>query len=195
MNGIRSARTISLLGFALAATATGLGAAAQAKAAPDPEERPAPPAVSVTYYQVVAQHSGKCLDAKTGPNYPNGFPFNGTNVRQWVCTGRPNQQWQLIRLANGYHLLKNRGTGKCLDVEASLPYDGSNVHQWTCDASARNQQWRLLYLGSNFHELLARHSNKALDVEDGSTANGADVYQWRYVNGRNQHWRFIPAPH
>lgn len=141
------------------------------------------------YYQIRAQHSGKCLDLKDTRETPR--TNNGTNVRQWACkSGYSLQQWRFAKLANGYYQVVNRYSGKCLDVESGLPYNGTNVHQWTCSASAANQQWWLRNLGTGYYELRPRiNTSKCLDVEDVSTANGADVYIWSCVGGHNQHWQ------
>ncbi len=48
-----------------------------------------------TIYQIVAVHSGKCLDVAGGV----GAIDNGTRVQQWTCLGnhQTNQRWYLTR--------------------------------------------------------------------------------------------------
>jgi hypothetical protein len=47
-------------------------------------------------YQIVAQHSQKCLDVE------GRGTANGTNVQQWTCGGasNTNQLWRLVRFSS-----------------------------------------------------------------------------------------------
>jgi alpha-galactosidase len=48
--------------------------------------------VSDGYYELVVEHSGKCLDVSGGP----GATQNAIAVQQWACLGGTNQQWKLV---------------------------------------------------------------------------------------------------
>ncbi|MGH9667682.1 MAG: RICIN domain-containing protein, partial [Bryobacteraceae bacterium] len=48
--------------------------------------------VSGGYYEVVVEHSGKCLDVAGGPT----STADGAHLQQWTCSGGDNQKWQLI---------------------------------------------------------------------------------------------------
>ena len=39
------------------------------------------------HVQLVARHSGKCLDVRSGST------ADGAAIIQWTCTGATNQQW------------------------------------------------------------------------------------------------------
>ena len=77
------------------------------------------------------QINGKCLDIYRESN------ANNTPVELWTCTGKANQQWQLI-----HGTLVNPGSGKCLDDPGSNTTDGTQLDIFTCDGGA-NQQWSL----------------------------------------------------
>ncbi len=144
-------------------------------------EPPAP------YYEVVAKHSGKCLDVEGGSN----ATANGARIQQWDCLGGANQQWQLIANGDGSYRILARHSGKALDVIGGVGPSGNGVkvQQWDY-LSGANQQWLLTPLGDGSYRILSRHSGKALDVEGGpaATANGVKVQQWDYLGGANQQW-------
>lgn len=54
----------------------------------------------------------------------------------------PAQQWEMIPTDDGWFLLRNRATGKCLD-NVGNPGAGTTIHVWDCTSSA-NQQWHLV---------------------------------------------------
>jgi hypothetical protein len=138
-------------------------------------------ASSYLYYDIVAVHSGKCLDVfgvSTG---------DGADVIQWGCWGGQNQQWRLDGRPGNY-LVRAAHSGKCLDVAGGSTANGADVIQWACHGG-NNQRWRLDYVGGGKHRLVAVHSGKCLDVSGASGADGADVIQWTCHGGTNQQWR------
>ena len=109
---------------AVAASLLAVGAQA-AEAAP----------ASYRYYQIVARHSGSCLDVEQASLQ------DGANVSQYHCWGGTNQQWYLRPVGSGYYEVIARHSGKCLDVEQASLQDGANVSQYHCWGGT-NQDWR-----------------------------------------------------
>ncbi|GIF13942.1 RICIN domain-containing protein [Actinoplanes teichomyceticus] len=91
-----------------------------------------------TYVNLINERSGKCLDVKYGSK------TDGADVIQWRCHDGDNQKWTPILIAQAggrnYFLIKNKGSGKCLDVKGSDVGDGADVIQWRC-RSSKNQEW------------------------------------------------------
>ncbi|RKS81960.1 ricin-type beta-trefoil lectin protein [Haloarcula quadrata] len=85
------------------------------------------------------------------------------------------------------YVLRNRNSGKALDVEFASTSDGANVHQYEY-SGGDNQQWVVTDLGNGYYKLEAVHSGKALDVDAASTSDGANVQQYAYAGGENQQW-------
>ncbi|MFF5208020.1 RICIN domain-containing protein [Streptosporangium sp. NPDC000396] len=148
-------------------------------------------AETVRYYEVVVEHSGKCLDVQDASR------AHGADVIQGKCLDGYNQQWSLVPVGGGYYKLVARHSGKCLDVQDASPAHGANVLQATCSNEYDyNQQWRMRSVsgpkwpgtGTPF-QLRARHSDRCLDVQDASYAHGANVLQATCSNGANQRWR------
>ncbi len=140
-------------------------------AAPDPDGS----------YELVARHSGQCLDVN-GASTDDFAP-----VIQWTCHGGPNQRWTLRPASDGYYLVVAAHSGKALDVEGESLADGARVIQYTIHGG-NNQQWMLQPVGDGAYTLTARHSGKALDVSGAATDDGAPVIQWTLHGGSDQQW-------
>jgi uncharacterized protein (DUF1800 family) len=132
-------------------------------------------------YELVARHSGKCLDV-SGVSMDDGAP-----VIQWTCNGGLNQRWTLQPAADGYYNVVAGHSGKMLDVTGVSTDDGARVIQWPSN-SGQNQQWLPQAVGGGYYTLTVRHSGKALDISGVSTDDGAPAIQWTPNGGTNQQW-------
>lgn len=140
-----------------------------------------------TYYEVIARHSGKCLDVE------GESQATGAMVIQWFCGGWYNQHWEIIPVGGGYYKFVARHSGKVLDVQWAGLHNGAPVWQWDENGTPA-QQWEIIDVGGGYVRIMARHSGKALDVSGVSMADGAQVHQWDYVGGANQEWWLRPVP-
>jgi hypothetical protein len=134
-----------------------------------------------TYYNVVARHSGKCMDVV------GGSTADLAEVIQYACGTGINQQWRRVDLGNGYVQLEARHSGKCLDVADRSTADNARIVQFAC-GTGTNQQWQLQDAGGGYQRLVARHSGKCLDVIGGGTADGVRLIQYACGTGSNQQW-------
>ena len=134
----------------------------------------------ITYYRVIARHSGKVMDVI------GASTANNAEVKQWTYNGGNNQKWQFQDAGGGYVRLVNANSGRCLDVANASTADGANIIQYTC-GTGTNQQWQWQATGSYFR-LVARHSGKCLDVVSSGTADGTDIQQYTCGTGNNQQW-------
>jgi hypothetical protein len=139
------------------------------------------------YYEIVARHSGKCLDVE------GESTASGARVIQFGCGGWPNQQWQIVSVGGGYYKIVARHSSKVLDVQWAGLDNGTPVWQWDENGTAA-QQWQIIDVGSGYVRIMARHSGKALDVAGGYTDDGTQVHQWDYVGIPNQQWLLRPVP-
>lgn len=145
-----------------------------------------------TLYQIIAKHSGKCLEVNGGP----AATGNGALVVQQDCNSRENQQWTFTPVGAGYYKIIAKHSGKALDVFGGVfsAANGVIIEQWEYNGSG-NQMWYLDDLHNGYYTFIARHSGKGLDIEGASTSNGARAHQWDIINGGgdNQQWKLIPA--
>jgi hypothetical protein len=93
--------------------------------------------VSVVF---INRKSGKCVDLY------NGDLANGTPIIQWTCHNGANQKWEMIEVVNDpnnpnddSYLMKNRKSGKCLEVYNGSTQRGAIMTQWDCHGGANQQ--------------------------------------------------------
>ncbi|HJZ75941.1 MAG TPA: DUF1800 family protein [Vicinamibacterales bacterium] len=132
-------------------------------------------------YELVAHHSGKCLDV-SGQSTDDGAP-----VVQWTCNGGLSQRWTLQPTDDGNFVLVAAHSGKALDVRGAALKDGARVIQYAINGGA-NQEWLPQPVGDGYYTLTAHHSGKVLDLSGESLDDGAQVIQWPLNGGANQEW-------
>src|SRR5689334_11888501 len=62
-------------------------------------------------YELVAMHSGKCLDVD------HALQDDFTRIIQYTCHGGENQHWRVEPTGDGYYRLLANHSGKALDVD------------------------------------------------------------------------------
>ncbi len=88
------------------------------------------------FYQLVARHSGKCLEVN------GALTGDAAEAIQWDCHAGESQQWSFELLPDGYYRLTARHSGKALDVAGASLTDAARVIQLT-PTGAESQQWRV----------------------------------------------------
>jgi uncharacterized protein (DUF1800 family) len=151
----------------------------------DPAPATAGAPLPAGYYQLVARHSGLCLNISGGSLDAEAFAI------QWSCAADESQQWRLEPLAGGYYRLIARHSGKALEVLGAELYDGAPIIQ-NSPSDEPNQQWEIAAAGDGYYYLLARHSGKALDVAGASMRPGTTTMQFFLHEGANQQWLLRP---
>src|SRR5918999_4361617 len=119
-----------------------------------------------TWYVLVNQLSGKALDVAT-----KGIPDNedekvtstndGSKATQYTRDGTASQQWTFVDAGNGYYKLRNRHSGKVLDVPGFSTANGTVLDQWS-DTGGTNVQFRLEDSAGGSVRLVNRNSGKAV---------------------------------
>jgi uncharacterized protein (DUF1800 family) len=137
-------------------------------------------------YQLLAHHSGKCLDV-------SGTALDDSAaVIQFTCHGGQNQQWRVEAVTGGYYRLVAEHSGKVLDVIYASPNDGAWLIQSEPNGGD-SQKWAIEPVGGGDYRLLAVHSGKAMDVSGASPDDGAVVIQYTPHGGGNQQWLMRPV--
>lgn len=139
-------------------------------------------------YNIVARHSGKCLDVARAAQ------GNGAQVVQWDCNQGDNQKWQFTPVGSGDYKIIAKHSGKSLDVFGGIVSQGNGVmvEQWDYNGGG-NQLWQLIPVGDGYYKIVPKHSGKSLDINGGpgANSNGAQAQQWDYVGNNNQKFRFV----
>ncbi len=145
-----------------------------------------------TWYQVINQNSGKCVDAT---DWGTG---NGTGLQQWTCNtpAAANQLWQFRPTNNDYYEVVGRDAPtQAWDVTGGPGATGNGVpiQLWNY-IGGTNQQWRAAPAAGGYHTFLTRNSAKCLDVTDVSRSDRARLQQWECTGGPAQTFRLVPQP-
>lgn len=124
--------------------------------------------------------NGLCLDGyPNNPNLGNGYYVYGYNCDP----NNPYQQWDrrnsiYASQAPFLVLLRNRGTGLCLDAGAyQSGGNGARVYTTTCDAGNNYQVWQWTGSGSGSGRLVALGGGAKLD---GANFGNNPFYPYMY---------------
>ena len=90
---------------------------------------------------MTAAHSGSAAD-----DYNFSYA-DGGGVDQWTNYPGLNQEWFLQYASSGWFYVRNRWSGKCLDVSGSSTASGASIVQWS-GLNRSSQQWRLIPVGN-----------------------------------------------
>lgn len=142
--------------------------------------------------QIVAAHSGKCIDVAEVSRAA------GARIHQWDCLGaaQRNQLWRLRPVGKGSYQIVAAHSDQCVDVEGGSLRDGAPVIQWQCMGPQHwNQVWLLRPL-AGYYQIIAAHSGRCLEVPGGATENGAELRQAKCLgpDQRNQLFSFREPP-
>jgi hypothetical protein len=145
------------------------------------------------YYQLVARHSGMCLDV-AWKSYADE-----ADIVQAACnpglreSGRTNQYWAKVFTSDGYYKLVAEHSRKCLDVWRGNWDQGGRIIQYTC-WGGNNQQWAFDDLHNGYYQIISRHTGMCLDVAWRSATHGAPVVQATCRQNHNQQWKVVAIP-
>jgi hypothetical protein len=137
--------------------------------------------------QLIARHSGKCLDVTNISTQP------GALLQQWTCWGGPNQQWMLTPTGAGAYEVTSINTGMAVNVSYNSLADGALIAQFPYE-NTPNEKWVLAPTSDGYYQVIAQSSGKCLDVNGGpgATGDGPVVQQWACWGGANQQWMLVP---
>ena len=87
-------------------------------------------------FYLIKAPNGKVLEIK------NFNTENGASIRLWDYAGHPWQQWQFVDAGEGRWRIRNRFTGKFIDLALGGVVEGTWLHQWG-RTSGLSQCWEL----------------------------------------------------
>jgi len=93
-------------------------------------------------------------------------------------------------ISNGTYTIKNRNSGKLMEVANASTADGGNVQQFSSNGH-NCQKWRLQATDSGYYKIFNVNSGKLLEVQYASTSEGANIAQWSDTGDYCQQWRFV----
>ncbi|HUQ56808.1 RICIN domain-containing protein [Lentzea sp.] len=132
--------------------------------------------------------SGRCLQVAGVWDTPGQgalADFAGTEI--WDCVGGDKMTWDLIDLGDKKYALKNKMSGKCLDIPYGSIESGAALIQYSCHYGGV-QQWVFIEGDNGSVGLVSALTAKFADVEWRRTANGSAVVQGDGNGQTNQRW-------
>ena len=135
-------------------------------------------------YKIINKATGKSLDV-------NGAgQGNFVQIFQWAYHGGSNQQWRVINNGDGTYDIKNRASGKLLDIQHSggSCADGLKTEQYQ-DDNTGSQQWKLEKQADGTYKIINKTCNKPIKVDGGNTADGAAVVMYYDFGAEYFKWR------
>ncbi|SEP95690.1 Short repeat-containing protein of unknown function [Lentzea xinjiangensis] len=132
--------------------------------------------------------SGRCLQVAglwDTPGQGALGDFAGTEI--WDCVGGDKMTWTLVDLGDKKYGLKNKVSGKCLDVRHGSIEIGTPLIQYSCHYGG-TQQWVFIEGDNGSVGLVSVLTAKFADVEWRRTVNGSLVVQSDGNGQTNQRW-------
>lgn len=138
-------------------------------------------------------HIVSALNQNKGVDVNEAKTANGTNIQLWNNIDYSTQVFTVKWLGNGFYSIRQRSSGKSLDVHGSGRNWGTNVELYTYNETS-NQQWVIRQTNNpQYFQIVSRCNGLALDVNGGSDANGTNIQVWGSHNENSQKWKFIAA--
>lgn len=132
----------------------------------------------VSYFTLVARHSGKCMDVA------GGSTADHANVQQYTCHAGDNQKWSITANSDGYVTIKNKRSGKCLDVADASTSNHANIQQYTCHGGSNQRWWWSILDNRHVHVVQVAQSSGAARLIQSDTAIAQHVARANGVYGR-----------
>lgn len=90
-----------------------------------------------------------------------------------------NVRYEIYKNKGNAFFIKNRKTGKYLDVQGGKAKNGANIHQWEFTGN-KNQQWRMIEVDYQLYKIVSELDwNYAIDVAGKSGKDGANVQLYK----------------
>lgn len=141
------------------------------------------------WYQIVARHSGLCLDIV------GGGVTAGTRLVQSTCHNGDNQRFRFEALGNGYYRIRAGNSDLCIDQANATYSTGGQFMQYYCH-NGLNQQFDVIsgQVGSGYYnQIRVQHSLLNMDVANASYSAGAYIIQFTPHGGTNQQFELVPS--
>lgn len=131
------------------------------------------PVVPATFYRVIGQGSGMCVDGN------GASTADGTQLIIWGCHGNPNQRWRFTPTTEGFYSVaaQNMTTSVWTVAPGGGSTDGARVLLWNNLGNA-DQQWRITQQSPGVYTFVNRASSKCFDVQNNQAVAGTPLLQF-----------------
>lgn len=113
---------------------------------------------------------------------------DGGNIRLGKYERKPEQEWAFIREGDGVYRIRNRASGKLIDLMMTGTANGTWLHLWE-DVGGTSQMWKMEPTPAGTVRLRSMWAaGKCIDTVGMGTADGAVLQIWQETAGEDQLW-------
>ena len=113
---------------------------------------------------------------------------NGGDIRLGKYEHKPEQEWAFVREGDGVYRIRNRASGKLLDLMMTGTANGTWLHLWE-DVGGTSQMWTVEPTPAGTVRLRSSWaSGKCIDTVGMGAAEGAILQIWQETPGDDQLW-------
>ena len=133
-------------------------------------------------FYTIAAHTGNVIQAVEGSK-------DGGTVRLGKYDHKPEQEWSFVREGDGVYRIRNRASGKLLDLTMTGTANGTWLHLWE-DVGGTSQMWKLEHTPEGTVRLRSSWAGgKCVDTVGIGAEVGAVLQIWQEVpGGGDQLW-------
>ena len=138
--------------------------------------------IEADHFYTIAAHTGNVIQAVEGVK-------NGGTVRLGKYDHKPEQEWAFIRVGDGVYRIRNRASGKLLDLTMTGTANGTWLHLWE-DVGGTSQMWTVQPTPEGTVRLRSSWAGgKCVDTVGMGAAVGTVLQIWQEVPGaEDQLW-------
>ena len=113
---------------------------------------------------------------------------NGGDIRLGKYEHKPEQEWAFVREGDGVYRIRNRASGKLIDLMMTGTANGTWLHLWE-DVGGTSQMWTVEPTPAGPDRLRSSWaSGKCLDTVGMRANDGAILQIWQEAAGDDQLW-------
>ena len=113
---------------------------------------------------------------------------NGGDIRLGKYEHKPEQEWAFVREGDGVYRIRNRASGKLIDLMMTGTANGTWLHLWE-DVGGTSQMWTVEPTPAGTVRLRSHWAGgKCIDTVGMGTAEGAILQIWQETPGDDQLW-------
>ena len=133
-------------------------------------------------FYTIAAHTGNVIQAVEGGK-------DGGTVRLGKYDHKPEQEWSFVREGDGVYRIRNRASGKLLDLTMTGTANGTWLHLWE-DVGGTSQMWKVEHTPEGTVRLRSSWAGgKCVDTVGIGAEVGAVLQIWQEVpGGGDQLW-------
>ena len=132
-------------------------------------------------FYTIAARTGSVIEAAAATK-------NEETVRLGKYDHKPEQEWAFIRVGDGVYRIRNRASGKLLDLMMTGTANGTWLHLWE-DVGGTSQMWTVEPTPAGTVRLRSSWaSGKCIDTVGMGVSDGAQLQIWQETAGEDQLW-------